>query len=253
MRDADRSGKIGAQIRLFRPPLSFLFSRLPSHIQQRAAKVFGKERGQAANGAGRHHLHLSDASADAAIQSRRLSNLRYGAGANRRRRKDRSKRGIDRHDAPVLDRRRARSSRCSPRNGRTLPGSEPSPFRLTPIIGLAPILARHTSCRMGGMAVFRTRLGVGAQPIAQHVQPDRARYRRRLSLQHRRNLRARAFPGEFAARRCCGGLLRGCGGHHRACPHWTSSGTSRPREDRERNSRFVEPCAENRATYPRRR
>ena len=82
-----------------------------------------------------------------------------------------------------------------PGNGRTFPGPEPAPLCPAASLDLDSVRARHAGRAVGRLAVLRARLGVGAQPLAEHVQPDRARHRRRLSLQPGRHLRARAFPG----------------------------------------------------------
>ena len=156
----------------------------------------------------------------------------------------------DRHDAAVLDRRRSRRSRRHPGNGRARPEPEPPPLRLAAIIDLDPVSARHAGRAVGGLAILRPRLGVGAQPIAEHVQPDRARHRHRLSVQPRRDLRAWAVPGEFAARRRHSGLLRSRCRHHCACAARPGSGAARARADRRRHSRFAQSGAEDRAPYP---
>ena len=49
--------------------------------------------------------------------------------------------------------------------------------------------------------VLPARPRVGAQPLAQHVDPDRARHQRRLALQPRRAGRARRFSGRSPHRR----------------------------------------------------
>ena len=107
----------------------------------------------------------------------------------------------DRHDAALLDRRGTRDPDRDPGNGRTFPGPEPSPLCPAANLDLDSVFARHAGRAVGRLAVLRARLGVGAQPVAEHVQPDRAGNRRRLSLQPRRHLRAGAFPGELAAGR----------------------------------------------------
>ena len=88
-----------------------------------------------------------------------------------------------------------------PGNGRALSGPQPSPLHLAASLGVGSISARDAGRAVGRLAVLRARLGVGAQSLAQHVQPDRARCRRRLCLQPCRHLRAGALPGELAAGR----------------------------------------------------
>ena len=61
--------------------------------------------------------------------------------------------------------------------------------------GLAPARPRARRRCCGAAAVLRARLGVARQPPAQHVHADRARHRRRLSLQPRRGAGARHLPG----------------------------------------------------------
>ena len=53
---------------------------------------------------------------------------------------------------------------------------------------------------LGRLAVLRARLGLGREPQPEHVQPDRARHRRGLSLQPGRDLRcpASSRPGSAA-------------------------------------------------------
>ena len=61
-----------------------------------------------------------------------------------------------------------------------------------------PVRAGDAGGAVGRLAVLRARLGFAGRPQPQYVHADRARRRRRLSLQRRRDLRARRlFPPAF--------------------------------------------------------
>ena len=71
------------------------------------------ERNPALQRAGEDHLHLPDAPGNRAGSSGQLPDVRHGAGAEERRRGRRGReRRAARHDAAVLDRRRAHACRC---------------------------------------------------------------------------------------------------------------------------------------------
>ena len=75
-------------------------------------------------------------------------------------------------------------------NGRPYPGARVASSRAAQALDLGAARAGDAGRAVGRLALLRARLGVARQPQPQHVHADRARHRRRLSLQRRRHPRA---------------------------------------------------------------
>ncbi len=133
-------------------------------------------------------------------RARLLPDLRHGARARDRHRRDRPQSRARRHDAPVLDRARAARCRCSR-------------WRWAAISPALHMLARQQTCRTGSSSRFATPVVLwagwpffvrGWQSLrhaqSQHVHADRHGHRRRLRLQRRRDARARPVPGRVPRR-----------------------------------------------------
>ena len=88
--------------------------------------------------------------------------------------------------------------------------------------------AQQSGGSVGGMAVFRSRLGLGSDAKPQYVHLDRARRRRCVSLQPRRGAISAPISGGAArlTGRSCH-ILRSGGGDHDARTTRTSSRTAR--------------------------
>ena len=209
-----------APLRLSRRDLSFLLGRLPHQIRGRSPRLSGKGQPAEGRGAGRHDLHLPDASRDPPGRPGKLPDLRHGAGAGGREPRCAAESGTRRHDAPLLGRPRARAAGGRPGNGR--------PSRRRPWLGrsdaveLDPVRVCDARRAVGRLAVLRARLAVARHAQSQHVHADRDGHRRGLCLQPHRHRRARNLPGHLPRpwRRGCG-LFRSGRRHHRA-------GTARP-------------------------
>ena len=149
-----------APLRLSRRDLSFLLGRLPHQIRRRSRLLSGERQQAESRGAGRHDLHLPDASGDPPGRPRKLPDLRHGAGAGGREPRCAAQSGTRRHDAPLLDRPRARAAGRRPGNGR--------PSRRRPWLGrsdaveLDPVRLRHARRAVGRLAVLRARLAIAA-------------------------------------------------------------------------------------------
>ena len=149
-----------APLRLSRRDLSFLLGRLPHQIRRRSRRLSGKGQQAESRRAGRHDLHLPDASGDPPGRPRKLPDLRHGAGAGGREPRCAAQSGTRRHDAPLLDRPRARAAGRRAGNGR--------PSRRRPWLGrsdaveLDPVRLRHARRAVGRLAVLRARLAVAA-------------------------------------------------------------------------------------------
>ena len=149
-----------APLRLPRRDLSFLLGRLPHQIRRRSRLLSGKGQQAESRRAGRHDLHLPDASGDPPGRPRKLPDLRHGAGARGREPRCAAQSGTCRHDAPLLDRPRARAAGRRPGNGR--------PSRRRPWLGrsdaveLDSVRLRHARRAVGRLAVFRARLAIAA-------------------------------------------------------------------------------------------
>ena len=119
-----------------------------------------------------------------------LPDLRHGARAGARHRRGRPEPRARRHDAPVLDRARARASGRRARDGRPLRRARSISSRAQTSNWLQMLLATPGRA-VGRLAVLRARLAVARHPQPQHVHADRHGDRRRLALQRRRDARAR--------------------------------------------------------------
>ena len=142
--------------------------------------------------AGRHDLHLPDASGGPAGRPGLLPDLRHGAGTGDADAPTPAQSRTDRHDAAVLDRA------CADRAGRRA-GDGRAPVRLAS--------ADRRRCRTGCSSLLATPVVLWAgwpffvrggqslvTPQPQHVHADRARHRRGVDLQRRRDARARPVP-----------------------------------------------------------
>ncbi len=106
LRHDGRSAQRQAPARASGPPLLFLLGRLPHQVHRRSGQVsLAQQNAGRRAGAGRHDLHLPDASGDPAGRARRLPDLRHGARAGTGHRRQRAQSRTRRHDAAVLDRR----------------------------------------------------------------------------------------------------------------------------------------------------
>src|SRR6516165_7481353 len=164
------------------PHRVYAFSRVSSYGTVDPRKIF-KQNYRTGTPTPGHHLYMPDASPDSAECTRQLPNLRYGTGTGERRGGDWSKPGIDRHDAALLDRHRARSPYRDPGDGGTFSRPEFSPLCVAANLDMASVSVCYAGRAVGRMALLRARLGIGAQPLTQYVQSDRARRRRCLSIQ----------------------------------------------------------------------
>ncbi len=209
--------------RAWRRHLSFLLRRLPGEIRGRSRQV--PEAGEAcaaSAGAEPRALHLPDASADPAGRAGRLPDLRHGAGTA----------GIRRRAGPnpeLTDMTRrfwigagARGAGAGAGDGRPFPGPEPAPHRVAAGFDVDPVRVRHAGRAVGRAGRSSSAAGPRCATAAQHVQPDRARHRRRLSLQPGRDLRARPVPGGLAAWQAA--FCRSISRPPRSSPCWCCSG-----------------------------
>ena len=197
-------------------------------------------------------LHLPDASRDPAGRARQLPDLRHGAGAARRH-------GDEAGPNPeLIDMTRrfwigagARGAGASCwRWAAHLPASTcTTTCRRSSSVWLQFVLATPVVL-WAGWPFFERGWASVRQPQPQHVHPDRARHRRRLSLQPGRDLRARAVSGRLRGMDgIVAGLFRGRRGHHRAGAARPGARTARARADRRRDPRAARPRAEDRAAH----
>ena len=132
-------------------------------------------------------------------------------------------------------------------------GDGRTPVRLASAFAVAIELGatglRHAGGAVGGLAVLRARRAIDREPQPQHVHADRARHRRGLGLQRRRDACARPVSaGVSRPRRRGRGLFRGGGRHHRAGAARPGAGAARPRADLRRDPRAARSRAEDRAS-----
>ena len=159
-------------------------------------KYLDKTAARRRAGAGRHDLHLPDASRDPAGRPRLLPDLRDGAGAGACDRRHRPQSRTRRHEPALLDRARADRCRCSRwKWARTSSAGTASSINgsrtgsssrfATPVVLWAgwPFFVRGWQSRRHAQS--------------QHVHADRDGHRRRLSLQRHRDGRARHFSGRL--------------------------------------------------------
>ncbi len=176
--------------------------------------------------------------------------LRDGAGTAGGDRRGPTQSRTHRYDPAHVDRAGARGAGRRAGDGRA---RGPPPRRPRQALGLDPVWLRHPSRALGRTAVFPARLGLGREPQPQHVQPDRARHRRRVPLQRDRDFGAGLVPCRIPRHGQHGrGLFRGLVGHYRAGIARPGAGTACPRPNRRGDPRVAEPRAENRAPRERR-
>ncbi len=166
---------------------------------------------------GRRHLHLPDASPDPSGGTRLLPDLRHGARAGARLRRDRAQSGARRHVAPVLGRAHPDDPGPGAGDGRTPRRSPPAdqPILVEP----DPVPSRDPGRALVRLAIPRAWLAIGGHPQSQHVHADRDGHRRGVALQRRRDRDAGALPGGISwTGRRRRGLFRSRSGDHRARP-----------------------------------
>ena len=104
---------------------------------------------------------------------------------------------------------------------------------------------------VGRLAVLRARLGVDRQPPPQHVHADRARRRRRVRLQRRRDARAGLFPALVPHGRRGRRVLRAGGGDRRARAARPGARAARAQPHERRDPKPARPRAEDGAAHRR--
>ena len=140
----------------------------------------------------REPLHLPDGSRDRAGHAGRLPDLRHGAGADAAGSRCGAIARAARLAPPALACRTARRRRVRAGDG------EPRGHSLrlldrTAALRRAAMPAGDT-CALDRARLLPARARVGAQPLPQHVDADRARHRRRLAFQPCGSVRARHLP-----------------------------------------------------------
>ena len=246
VRHDGRRGRLKPSHRPRRSNLSFLRCALPRQIHRRPRQVSRTRGGVEPAAAERHDLHLPDASGNPAGRTRKLSDLRHGAGAIDDNRRNTAQPRIRRYDQTLLDR-----SGTIAAGGRVGHGRAPAVARHTASpachgIGLGPTPALNPRRPLGRLAILPASLGVGREPQPQHVQSDRFGHRRRVSLQPGRDLCAGFVPVGVPRHGQCGsGLFRIRIGHHRSRPSRPGSRIARARANRRSDPRIAQPRAKD--------
>ena len=113
-----------------------------------------------------------------------------------------------------------------------------------PAGALDPAGAGDAGRALGRLADLQALLGLVPQDEPEHVDADRDRRRRRLSVQRRGDARARHLPGSLSRPRGPGRrLLRGGGGDHRAGPARPGAGAPGARAHQRRDQGAARPGA----------
>ncbi len=187
---------------------------------------FLKPRAQAAQGASSDALlHVSHASGGRPAGARRLPEVRDGSRADDGLGRRWSEPGARRHDAAPLDRRGDWRAGVRPRDGRHV--------GRVPRLALDRVPRRHhrrspphdghqldrsrlldAGRAVGRPAVLRAWMGIDQDAPAQHVHAHRARHRRGLAVQRRRDARAADLPGGLSCAWRGRDVLRHGGRHH---------------------------------------
>ena len=207
----------------------FLLRPVQGAVYRRAGRVPRRPPAGPARARGQP-LHLPDGPRDRAGHAGRLLHLRHGAGADDACGRCGTFTRASRPAPAALARRTARRRRVRVGDGEPRRHS----FRL-----LDRPAALHRAAMPAGDARALDRTGLlpagscfGAQSLAQHVDPDRARHGRGLALQPRRRDRTGRLPcGGPHRRRAAAGLLRGGGGDPRARAGRAGDGNRCPRAD----------------------
>ena len=210
-----------APARARRTHLLFLLGALRGEVRGGAGDVpRAASAPQAEAGAEGRHLHLPDASRDRAGRAR--ATARSAAWRSSRRRSALEEEGPS---AEYLDMRRrfwVSAALSLPLliwvMGEHLLGLG-LPRHPAAAGALAPARARDAGRALGRLADLQALLGIVPEAQPEHVDADRDRRRRRLSVQRRRDARARDLPGRLPRARGPGRrLLRGRGGDRGARP-----------------------------------
>ncbi len=143
----------------------------------------------------RHAVDLPDAPRDRARRTRQLPDLRHGAGADDAVGRGSGQPRTARHDTPVLGRGGAVIAAAGARDGCGFRAGGVRRADFAARRGVARAHSGDPGRAVVRRAVFPARLGLGRQPPAQHVHPDRARHRHRLWLQPGR----RTAAGDLSA------------------------------------------------------
>ena len=190
--------------------------------------------------AGRHALHLPDASRDRAGGTGHLPDLRHGARAQGRAGGRRGAQSRTRRlDPAARDRRGAVAAAPRPRHGAGCSACRCTAGSRRSLAGWIELAARHPGRRLGRLAVLRARLGLDRQPQPQHVHADRASAcGAAYALQPRRRAGPAASSRTTSAMHggAVGALLRGGGGHRRAGAARAGAGAARARAHRQLRS-----------------
>ena len=190
-----------------------------------------------------------------ARRARELPDLRHGAGADAPAARRGGEPRAARHDAAVLGLRSALSIpllafAMGDMSRRALASLPPRTAIWVQLSLATPVVL------WGGWPFFERGWASRRQPQPEHVHPDRARHRRRLTSTA---WWRRWSPGLFPAvvpRRTAGevaGLLRGGGGDRHPGAARPGAGAAGPQPDRRRHPRAARPRARSGAPAPRRR
>ena len=150
--------------------LLFLLGGLPQQIRQ-GPRALSRQQGRAGAAAGRHALHLPDASADRAGGSGPLPDLRHGARADGRAARGHRQSRADRLHPPALGGGAACARAARPRHGRPcLRRRSPAvPFARSP--AMAEARPRHTGRAVVRLAVLRARVRSRSAPAGSTCSP----------------------------------------------------------------------------------
>ena len=179
----------GNDLLFLQPPLPSKVSGEPRAVRDAAGRAVFICRNASNAQADGCQVHVPHASRGRPGRARYLSQVRHGAGADdatgrRRRRRYRTAR----HEPPVLDVGGVDDSRLHPRDGADGRNPDAGLVGAWPQepVGTAPGDAGRA---LGRMAVLRASLAGAAVPHGQHVHAHRARDRRGMGVQRRRDRR----------------------------------------------------------------
>ncbi len=233
---------------LWRRGLPFLLGQVPDEVPGRSLVLrLGSCRRAQEGRPGQRPVHLPDASRDRSRCAGRLPDLRHGAGADGA--LGRAQRGTDRLHPPDVDLGRGGGAAHRPDDGRT---GRAAGARLDRASDgkLSRVRAGDADHPLGGPAVLPARLGLGGEPIAQHVDADQPRRGGGLSLFAGRDLPAGRVSGALPDGPRRRHLLRGGRGDRGAGLRGPGAGTAGARTHRGRDPRASGSRAQDRAAHP---
>ena len=186
-------GDRAAPPRARRPDLRVLLGRLRADVRSGTGGLSDGRASEARAGVRGRHLHLPDAPRDRTGGSGQLPDLWHGARTQEPYGRGGAEHRLSRYAPALLGQCGARPAAAALGHGR--PPVRVRPHDPAPIGAVGAARARDPGRALGRLADPQALLGIVFEPQPEHVDPDRDRGRRRLSVQRGCDAGTRPFPG----------------------------------------------------------